>query len=125
MRELLAKDSFQFGGESGYIKPVPLTTLSDIPTIKKRVCMEYVLMRSSLEMGQFSEGLDSLRLLQLMKSQPSLLKSLFVYQPQTITAGKIQDLLIPDYKPRGSNQREEEEAVVMNWNEYLQDLEGI
>ena len=75
--------------------------------------------------GQFSEGLDSLRLLQLMKSQPSLLKSLFVYQPQTITAGKIQDLLIPDYKPRESNQREEEEAVVMNWNEYLQDLEGI
>ena len=37
-----------------------------------------------------------------------------------IAVRKLQELLSP---PRGSNIREEE-AIIMNWNDYLKDIEG-
>lgn len=104
-------NEFAFIGECGFLKPVCNVVLSDIPTIVRSVCMEYVIVRSSHEMTQFLEGLDTLRIGSLLKTHQ-------------FTARDLGHLMLPIYSPLGSNRREEKEAIVLNWNDYLQDLEG-
>ena len=124
LQELLLQDSFGFVSECGYMKPIALVKLCDVSIIVKRVCMDYVLLRSSLEMEQFCQGLESHKILYLMRTSSAVVKKLFVYHPENISVQKIQELLIPEFSPRGCNMREEEEAVIMNWNDYLKDIEG-
>ena len=107
------------------MKPVSKVTLSDIPDIVRIVCMEFVVVRSAHEMAQFQEGLDTLHVASLLKLHPSTIEQLFTYSCRQVTAHDLIHLLIPVYSPRGSNAREEEEAIILNWNDYLQDLEGV
>ena len=60
-----------------------------------------------------------------MESYPTLFKQLFLHCKTSITADFIQDLFHIDYSVSGSNNRVKEEAIMMNWVSYLQDLEGI
>jgi hypothetical protein len=107
------------------MKPIAFVKLCDISTIVKQVCMEYVLMRSSLEMDQFYKGLETLGIGYLLRTSSAVVKQLFVSNNQgVITVRKLQEILIPEFSPRGSNIREEEEAIIMNWNDYLKDIEG-
>ena len=104
------------------MKPAAFVKLCDIPTIIKQVCMDYVLVRSSLEMDQFCKGLETHNIIHLVRTSKYAVKKLFVHG--SITVEKLFDLLTPDFSPRGSNIREEEEAVVMNWHDYLKDIDG-
>ena len=83
-------------------------------------------MRSSLEMDQFFSGLDTLSIGFLIRTSSATMKKLFVYgDPSAITVRKLQEILIPEFSPRGSNIREEEDAIIMNWNDYLKDIKGM
>ncbi len=123
IQDLLLQDPFKFISECGYLKPAALVKAGDIPKLIKQVCMEYVLIRSSLEMQQFIEGLNTQSLLYLLKSSSTVMKKLFVYENQGISVQKLQNLLVSEFSPKGSNVREEEEAIIMNWNDYLRDIE--
>ena len=125
LRGLLVEDEFSFVGECGFVKPVSKVSLRDVDTIIDNVCIECVVLRSSNEMSQFLEGLDALHVGSLIKVHPLLLKQLFTYSATQVTSQDLRQLLVPVYSPRGSNAREEEEAVMLNWNYYLQDIEGI
>lgn len=74
------------------------------------------------EMAQFLEGLETLHVGSLLKLNPSVLSQLYTYSSHQVTARDLSHLLVPVYSPCGSNAREEEE--ILNWNYYLQDLEG-
>ena len=52
------------------------------------------------------------------------MRKLFTHSTSTLTSHQLETLMVPIYSPRGSNTREEEEAVMMNWIYYLQDIEG-
>ena len=106
------------------MKPHSKISLSDVPDIVRSVCMEFVVIRSTHEMAQFQEGMDTLLVGSLIKLHHSLLKQLFTYSSHQVTAQDLIYLLVPAYSSRGSNAREEEEAIMLNWNDYLQDLEG-
>lgn len=41
-----------------------------------------------------------------------------------ITGEDLAQLLVPLYSPKGSNAREEKEAIMLNWTYYLQDIDG-
>ena len=77
-------DDFEFIGECGFVKPVSMVTLDDIPTILRSACMEYVILRSSHEMDQFLEGLDTLGVASLLKQYPSALRQLFMYSSRRV-----------------------------------------
>ena len=106
------------------MKPVSQISLIDVPDIIRSVCMEFIVIRATHEMAQFQEGLDMLLVGSLIKLQPSLLKLLFTHSPHQVSAQDLINLLVPSYSPNGSNAREEEEAVMLNFNDYVQDLEG-
>ena len=62
-------------------------------------------------------------LLDLIQKYPSLLRKLFVYDPSTaLTATQMLQLFVPDLNPKGSNLREIEDGVLLNWNDFVQDL---
>ena len=88
------------------------------------VCLEYVIIRSSHEMTQFLEDLDTLNIGSLLKHHLSAVEQLFTYTSNLVSARDLFHLLVPVYLPHSSNVREDEEAVMMNWNGYFQDLEG-
>lgn len=100
------------------------TTLDDIPDIIKAVCIEYVVGRSMNELAQFQEGLQMLNLHTLLKIHPAALSKLLTHCPSKLTADQLKTLMVPLFSPSGSNRRENEEAVMMNWLYFLEDIEG-
>lgn len=52
------------------------------------------------------------------------MKQIFTSSLSPVTATDLSNLLVPMYSPKGSNAREEEEALMLNWSYYLQDIEG-
>ena len=119
-------DKFSFVMECGFLKPAATVATGDVPDIIRAVYLEYTVLRSSQEITQFIEGLQTIGIATLIKRHPLVLKKLFVYDGTAkVTAQYLSELLVPILSPRGHNHREEEEAVVLNWRDYLQDIEGI
>lgn len=119
------EENYDFIVECGFIKPVMQVTMADIPTILSAVCKEYIILRSSHEIAQFLEGLNTLGIASLIKAHPCSMKQLFVYNPTPVSSQEVADLFVPVFSPRGSNAREEEEAVFMNWSDYIHDAGKI
>ena len=112
--------------ECGFLKPATTVVTGDIPAIVRAVYLECILFRSSQKIAQFIEGLQTLEIATLIKHHTLVLKKLFIHDATTkVTAQYLSELFVPMLSPRGHNQREEEEAVVLNWRDYLQDTEGI
>lgn len=101
------------------MKPVSKISLSDIQEIVRTVCM---VLR---ETNQFMEGLHTLIIRSLLRLHPAMMKQLFTYVSSQLMAQDLMGLLVPVYSPWGSNRREEEESIILNCNDYLQDLEGV
>ena len=90
----------------------------------RAVCIEYVINRSYGEIAQFKEGFQALRLDSLIRDHPAAMKQLFTHCPTCLTADQLKRLMVPIYSLRGSNDRESEEAVMMNWLYFIEDVEG-
>lgn len=120
----LVDEDYEFIMECGFMKPVSKISLGDVPEIVRTVCIEFVVNRSTQETNQFLNGFETLNVGSLIKRHPAAMKQLLTYVPCQVTARELMDLLVPMYSPRGSNRREEEECIILNWNDYLQDLEG-
>ena len=127
LRSLLMQERFTFIMDCGYLKPFSTVTINDVTDIAYAVFMEYVVNRSGQELSQFIDGLETLGVTTLIKSNPQAMKQLFVYDAgsKRVTPSYILDLFVPCLSPRGHNQREDEEDVILNWNDYVQDCEGI
>lgn len=88
--------------------------------------LEYVFLPSSQDIAEFVEGMQATGIATLIKHHPVILMNLFIHNYSVkVTAQYLCDLLRPLLSPRGHNRREEEEAIVLNWRDYLQDIEGI
>ena len=80
-----------------------------------------MVMRSINELSQFVEGLDVLGIGNLVKAHCLQFKELFVHNPKVVTGHDLDKLFLPLLSSEGSNLREKEEALVMNWKEYIYD----
>lgn len=96
-------------------------TLEDLEDITEAVCTEYMIMKTITEIKQFQEGLDVLGMGKLLEAHPSQCKELFTHNPKVVTGYDIDKLFLPVLSIEGSNMREQEEAIVMNWKDYIYD----
>ncbi len=62
--------------------------MSDKPAIKSSLLDYHCMIKVKGAMDQFAEGLEELRVLQLIKRFPALTKPLFVSTNQVLTAGQ-------------------------------------
>ena len=64
--------------ETGYRKPLCRLTMEDVPGLKQTL-RDHVLVNVKAELDQFSEGLNTLGVLEKVKKYPSLMSPLFTY----------------------------------------------
>ena len=122
--DLLMEDDARYIGACGILKPVFRVTTRDIPEITEAVCIEYLIMKSINELNQFQEGLNILGVSDLIKDHPASCHELFVHCSKTVTPHDIDELFLPLFSPEGSNAREDEEALILNWKDYIYEAEG-
>ena len=79
----------------------------------------YLIQRNIAEIQQFLDGLNALSIGTLLKSHPECFKEMFIYSPKAVTAHDLDKLFIPQLSPCGSNAREKEKAIVLNWKDYI------
>ena len=122
--DLLMEDDARYIGACGIFKPVFRVTTRDIPEITEAVCIEYLIMKSINELNQFQEGLNILGVSDLIKDHPASCHELFVHCSKTVTPHDIDELFLPLFSPDSSNAREDEEALILNWKDYICETEG-
>lgn len=115
---------FEFLRDCGFLKQPHKISISDVDDIIQTVCTEFLLKRSAAEIQQFIDGLNALDIGRLIKSHPTQFKELFVYNSKVVTPHDLDILFLPILSPSGSNAREREEAVVLNWKDYIYESEG-
>ena len=98
---------------------------SDKDDISRSISLNYVVFSQKAELDAIRSGFDCLNFSQLVQRFPSLLKPLFVEKGRKkLTASFFKDLFHVCYSPHGSNKRSREE-VILHWNYYISELEGI
>ncbi len=125
-RQLLDCDKFDFRYACGVPQPSSLIRVIDCDTIVSSVTMHYSVLVCKAELDQLVQSLESLQVLELVRANPQIMKPLFVGTSSklNITADDLFDLLPAQFSPAGSNRRESEENVVMDWDNYNHMIEG-
>ena len=76
--------------------PAAAVATGDIPDIVCAIYLEYTVLRSSQEIGQFIEGLQTIGIATLMKRHPLVIKKMFVYNGEgNVTAQYLSELFVP------------------------------
>ena len=76
--------------------PAAAVATGDIPDIVRAIYLEYTVLRSSQEIGQFIEGLQTIGIATLMKRHPLVIKKMFVYNGEgNVTAQYLSELFVP------------------------------
>ena len=85
----------------------------------------FAVLEVKAELDQLLCGLSStLGVLELVRSDPALMRPLFIHTPTSpMTADDMYDMFAMCYSPNGNNNREREEATIMQWFHFLQHIE--
>ena len=126
MRKVLDSEEFQFRFDAGLAVPSSSLEIGQISDIVHSLVMHYLVFSCKAELDQLKQGLAELGVLQVMHTHPALFKPLFLAEGRPkLTADSIADTFHVYWSPQGSNQREDEEAVILGWMEYLHGLKGM
>ena len=74
-------------------------------------------------MDQIQDGLQSFGLMTLMRNHPPLARLLlFGREPKPLTADTFLSLFLVQFSPDMSNARAKEEAIYLNWTDFVSDV---
>ena len=123
-RRLLQNDEFDFRYKLGIALRTDSITIQEKPTIISAMAKHFTVLEVKAEL-QLLCGLSStLGMLELVRSDPSLMRPLFVHTTTgAMTADDVYDVFTICYSLNGSNNREREEATIMKWVHFLQHIE--
>ena len=126
MRTLIDSDDFLFRFDAGVTVPSSSLAIEQRDDIIRSLVMHYLVFSCKAELDQLKQGLSELEILKLLHTYPALFKPLFVVcgKPK-LTADLLAATFQVCWSPKGSNQRENEEAVIYGWMEYLQGIESM
>ena len=120
----MASEEYEFRFACGVSKATCRIPLTDKEQVVNALCLHYTVFASLAELEQLRRGLGILSFHAIMDSHPHLLRKVFAPPQTVITSTYIQDLFVPDFSPTSSNQRREEETIIMMWIRYLQHIES-
>ena len=125
MRDLLDSEEFEFRYDIGVAQPSLSLQLTDRDRILRLLMNHFAVVNVKAQLDQIVDGLKTLSVLNLIQSNPRKMLPLFLHaDPAQLTVDMIIDMFSPVLSPMGSNQREMEGAVEMQWVGYLQKIEG-
>lgn len=121
---LLDSNDYAFRFDIGIGQSSRSVTMDNIDHVLQLFAKHYLLLSVKSELDQLVEGLGVLKMLDLIRDNPNKFMQLFVHSvPQPLTTDHMLELFPPKYSPPGSNCREVEEAVIMLWIHFLQNIE--
>lgn len=122
---LLDRDEFDFRYDIGLAQPSQNLHLKDCMRIVKLCAAHFTIHSLRAELDQICEGLDCMGVRQLMRDNPALLRPLFLPQPSCpLSADYMIKLFVTKFSPPGCNAREDEEAALLKWVQFLQLIQG-
>ena len=99
--------------------------LSDRHDIVNAFAMHYSLISVKAELDQLVKGLEAYGVYELIQANKQMMRQLFVhFKPLVFTADMLFDMFPAKFSPEGSNARDAEEAALMNWVNYTQEIDG-
>ena len=101
----------------------PVQALSDIGNIVDSTTRWFVIGRAMPALESFQKGLSALGVLEVIKTHPDALRSVFCHAPEEITAEAFESLFAVISSPVGSKKVVTESLVLSRWRDYLQDIE--
>ena len=126
MRNLLDSDEFDFRYDIGIAQPSKDLQLGDCGRLIKLCAAHYTIHSVKAELDQLCDGLRCMDVLQLIQQNPVLMRTLFMpHPPKPLTADSMISMFATKFSPLGANSREDEEAAVMKWVQFLQAIEGV
>lgn len=108
-------------GQAGY---TGLPQFEKKDALVRELCHFFVIDKHPSALEQFKEGLMVLKVIELIKNHPNMLRGCFCYTPQTLTAEILDGIFKACYSEEGCRMREREEMIVMHWRDYLQECHG-
>ena len=123
-QSLMASEEYDFRYTCGVSKPTARILFPEKQQVVSAMCLHYSILVSLAELEQLRRGLAIQKFNSLMESYPQLIRKAFQPPQQEITSEFIEDLFDAVLSPKGSNKRVVEEAIMMMWIHYLQDLQG-
>ena len=127
MKALLDSDEkMGFRFSIGVSMPSSSVRLADREAIVQSVAKHYSVLSVKAELDQIVDGLKTMGVLDLFRSRPNLMRPLLMGKPPaSLTSDYMINLFTPALSPSGSNQREGEDATVLQWINYVQMIEGM
>eukprot|EP00731_Ephydatia_muelleri_P016024 Em0009g448a len=107
----------------GIDKPSTHYHLTDKSHILRILCIHQTILSSKGQIDQMMEGLNEHGLLSLMKKYPECARVMLSNATEVLTAAAMIDLFQVEYSSCGSNNRQKEEASIIMFYDYLQDIE--
>ena len=122
--QLLDSDDYDFRYECGICQPISTITINHRDEIVNALAMHSIFSVKA-ELDQMISGLNDYGVGKLAQDNAEVLRQLFVhYRQLPLTADILFDLFPANFSSPGSNARELEEAALMHWVHYTQDVEG-
>ena len=120
------QEDLGFRFECGYSKPTNQVELSDKHEIIKSLWLHYIYFLPNVELQQLRKGIrDTLQMELVVCSHPNAVLSFLVASPDfEVSADFLLESFIIKYSEQGSNKRAAEEAIIVNWNDYVTECGG-
>lgn len=122
--QLLNSEDYDFRFECGVGQPITTITINHRDEIVDALAMHSIFSIKA-ELDQMISGLNDYGMGELAQNNPEMFRQLFVhYRQLPLTADILFDLFPAKFSSPGSNARETEEAALMHWIHYTQDVYG-
>ena len=114
--EFQEKATFEsdFRFDAGYTKP--FVTMSDKDEFLRCTALHYTLLVSLSEVNQFVNGLKTCNILQLVREEPDMFRSLFEVSNTKLTTEDVDSIFDPKFSPPGSNKFAIRQNITLNFN---------
>ena len=125
LQKLLDSEEFSFRFEFGFGIPSCKVTLADREDVVRSLSLHNLIYANKAEIDQLKEGLRTLGVLSLLEKYPHHFRPLLQSTTKPLlTASQMMALFKPQWSLPGSNQREKEELIILNWTTYLDETQG-
>ena len=81
-------------------------------------------MRAKASIDQIVDGLHTLGVYELIQANPHAMHKLLISQPVQLISDYILNLFATKFSSEGSNNREDEEQLIMYWVNFIESIEG-
>ena len=117
---------FDFHFNCGYSKPTRNMTIDDKSTLINAIWLHYTFFQPHAELQELRKGFqDTLQMELLVCLYPDDIRSLLcACTMYGVTAAFLLDSFVTHYSDDGTNRRTLEEAVMLNWSEYIVNCSG-